>query len=247
MRTAALVLSLLCSSGCEPAEPEPFCGGFEEPVFYEMILSKLSPNLDEFVPVQGELCFDEPECGCVMTNEVGLLRLDAPAQTEILGEIHAPGYVSTVLVHRSTDEGRTASVKVLDRSTLTILGGTVSERIERTRGHLIARIGAAEGADVTGTVFTVTNLDTGETATPIYSTGGIPDRDATATDETGVVYALNLAPGRYELSSPALATCAIYDAGWPRLDAEGIVRALELVIRTDRLTLIDTQRCFGPG
>ena len=59
------------------------------------------------------------------TDEDGLIRVDAPRNTEILGEVHATGYVSTILVHRSDEVDRFTAMRVLDRATLTILGGTI--------------------------------------------------------------------------------------------------------------------------
>ncbi|MCB9593443.1 MAG: hypothetical protein H6719_11985 [Sandaracinaceae bacterium] len=241
-----LALAALLLAACEG--PAPFCGGFEDPLAYELSLSKLSLNLDEFVPVAGELCVEQPTgCECVSTDEDGLIRVDAPRNTEILGEVHATGYVSTILVHRSDEVDRFTAMRVLDRATLTILGGTIGERIERTRGQLAMRISAAEGADVTGSVVTLRNLDTGEVVPSVYTQGRIPDPDATSSDDSGVVLGVNLVEGRYEAESAALGTCGVIDAGWPRYDASGRLRALEFVVRADRVTLIDALRCFGPG
>lgn len=150
-----------------------------------------------------------------------------------------------MIVHTSGVEDRFSIMRVLDRPTLTIIAGTVGERIDRTRGQVAMRLAPAEGADVSGSVFVLRNLDTGEDHRVIYASGGIPSLEATVTDETGIVFGLNLEPGRYELESAALASCGVVDAGWPRRDAEGRLLALGFVIRPDRVTLIDALRCFG--
>lgn len=241
-----LMFVSLLLTGC--AGPDLYCGGFEDPLAYELSLSKLTLNLDEIVPVVGELCIEAPRaCECISTDEEGLIHIATPKDTEILGEVNAPGYVGTILVHRSGDVDRFATMRVLDRATLGILAATIGVRIDRDQGQLALRLAPAEGADVTGSVVTLRNLDTGDTVPVVYTSGGIPSTDATSTDDTGIVLGVNLPPGRYEAESPALATCGLIDAGWPRYDADGRVRALELVVRADRVTLIDALRCFGPG
>lgn len=245
-RDLAALAALALGACAEPA-PDPYCGGFDEPLAYELSLAKLTLDVDDYVPVEGELCLELPRrCDCVPTDANGFLRVEAPARSDLLAEVHAPGYLTTVLVHTSTDVPHASTLRVLDRATVMILGGAIGERTDRTRGQMAIRAAPAEGGDVTGTVFSLRNLDTGAEERVIYTAGGVPSVDATATDATGVAIGVNLPVGRYEIASPVFATCSIHEAGWPRYDAEGRVRALELVVRADSVTLLDTLRCFGP-
>lgn len=243
-RAPALLLALSLAACAEPA---PYCGGFEDPLTYELSLARLTLDITEIVPVEGELCIEQPRsCECVGTDAEGLIRLEAPPHTDILGTIHATGYAPTILVHTTGDADRFAVLRVIDRPTLSILAGSIGERIDRTTGQLALRAAPAEGADVTGSVFVLRNLDTGDLARVIYTAAGVPDVEATATDDTGVMLGVNLPPGRYEAESAVLASCGVVDAGWPRYDAEGRLRALEFEVRADSVTLIDALRCFGP-
>lgn len=243
---ATALLGALAIASCEPAPP--YCGGFEDSLTYELRLSRLTLDISDLVPVEGELCIELPHtCECIPTDADGLIRIDAPRNTEILGSVRAVGYATTILVHTSGEADRFAELRVIDRPTLAILAGSIGDRIDRTRGQLAMRAAPAEGADVTGSVFVLRNVDTGELARVIYTAGGVPSLEATSSDDTGVMLGLNLPPGRYEVESPVLATCGVVDAGWPRYDAEGRLRALELEVRADSVTLIDALRCFGPG
>ncbi len=244
MKRALSIAVSVVGLACEG--PQPYCGGIVDPLVYEMSLSELSPELDMFVPVQGELCAQVPLCECVSTDVEGRIRVEVPRETDLLAEIRAPGYLTTLLCHTSGDIDRVVTLRVLDRDLLTIIGGAIGERIDRTAGQLIARAGPAEGADVTGTVFALHNLDTGEDVRVYYTSSGVPSADPTSSDDTGIVFGVNVPPGSYELRSDTFASCGIVDAGWPRYDAEGRLQALAVEVRAGQVTLVDAQRCYGP-
>lgn len=245
-RVATFASAALASFASSCAEPGPYCGGFEPSVTYDLELQRLSLDVSESRPVQGLLCPKLPlECECIETGADGRARSELPADSEILVEVQAPGYLTTIATTTTTTEDRLATLRVIDRTTVSVLAGVVGERIDTSLGHAGIRLAPAEGADVTGTVVVLRHVDSGEPQRVIYTVNALPSAEATATDDTGVVLATNIPPGRYRLESDALASCGVVDAGWPRYDESGRLVALEFEVRANAVTLIDVLRCHG--
>lgn len=228
------------------AGPEPYCGGFEESIVIDVQVQRLSLDLDDVRPVQAEICPMLPrECACVSTDTAGFLRSELPANSDVLVEIRAPRYLTTVGTTTTGSEDRLAALRLVDRTTIAVLASLLDETIDDERGHLGLRAAPAEGASVAGTVFVVRQLETGDTHRVIYTADGLPSVDATSSDDSGVALGVNLPPGRYRVESSTLLTCGVADAGWPRYDAEGRIEALEFEIRPSAVTLLDVLRCSG--
>lgn len=244
---ALSALVTLASSSCA-GEPEPYCGGFDPAVTYDLSLQRLSTDLSDMRPVQGLLCPRLPrECPCLETDEEGRIRAELPAESEILAEVQAPGFLTTIATTTTGTEDRLAILRVVDRATVSVLASLLDERVDATRGHVGLRVAPVEGADLTGTVLVLRHVETGAEQRLLYAADGLPSPEATSTDETGVALGVNLVPGRYRLESDVLATCGFADAGWPRYDESGRIVAVELEVRASAVTLIDVLSCVGPA
>lgn len=240
---SATVLSLAVAS-C--VGEEAYCGGFEQTVIVDVMVQRLTLDIDDTRPVQAEICPLLPrECPCVQTDAMGHLRAPLPANSEVMVEIRAPRFKTTIGTTTTGTTDRLASLRVIDSTTINVLASVIDEDLDVTRGHIGLRVSPAEGASVAGTTFTLTHLGTGDSYGLVYTVDGIPDREATGTDASGVAIAVNLAPGRYRLASPTLSTCAVADAGWPQYDAMGRIESLEFEVRADAVTLLDALRCAG--
>lgn len=233
-------------AGC--AREPPYCGGFEHTVSFDVSVQRLSLDLNDMRPVQAEICPMLPrQCPCVQTDANGLYVAQLPAESEILVEVRAPRYHTTVATTTTGTADRIAALRLIERTTVAVLGSLLGERVDRQRGHLAMRLGPDEGASVAGAAVLLRNVETDDVVPVVYVRDGAPTRDALVTDESGVVLAFNVPPGRYRAESSALATCAMADGGWPRFDALGRMVALEMEIRADAVTLINALRCTGPG
>lgn len=247
LRTSSLLaISAIVSAGC--VAEEAYCGGFESTVIVDVVVQRLTLDIDDTRPVQAEICPMLPrECPCVSTDVNGQLRAALPAESEILVEIRAPRYQTTIGTTTTGTTDRLASLRVIDRTTINVLASVIDEDLDPTRGHVGFRASPATGASVAGSTFVLRHLESGMEQRVIYTVDGIPQLDATGTDDTGVALGVNLPVGRYRLESPTFVTCEVADAGWPRFDAMGRIEALELEVRADAVTLIDVLRCTGTG
>lgn len=191
-----------------------------------------------------EICLLDPPCPCRETDAEGRLSLRLPAERRLLFEVRASTYLTTVSTHVTGEVDRTAQLVLLNRSTASVLAATTGTRLDRLRGHLGIRTAPSPSGDVTGTTYTLRNLDTGESFPVTYTVDGLPEPDATSSDDTGAAVGINLPVGDYRVESPTFATCAVVDAGWPVLD-EGSLVALDFPIHADAVTVIDVLQCFG--
>lgn len=196
-------------------------------------------------PIGGaEICLLDPPCPCRAADADGRLSVRLPREQALLFEARAATYLTTVSTHVTGDDDRAAQLVLLDRNTASVLAATVGERLERTRGQFGIRTAPAASGDVTGTTFTLTNLDSGETFPLAYVVARAPDLEATSTDDSGLAVRINLPVGNYRVESATFATCAVIDAGWP-VREDGRLVALEFPIRADSATLIDVLQCVG--
>lgn len=226
---------------------EEFCGGFESTVNVDVVVQRLTLNIDDTRPVQAEICLSLPrECPCLTTDANGQLRAALPAESDVLVEIRAPRFQTTLGITTTGSVDRLASLRLIDQTTIGVLASVIHEDLDPTLGHIGLRVSPAEGASVVGSTFVLRHLDTGTEQRVIYTDGGIPTLDATSSDDTGSAVGVNLPVGRYRLESPTLPTCELADAGWPRYDTSGRLEAIELEVRADAVTLIDVLRCHAP-
>jgi hypothetical protein len=234
-----VVSSFGCSNDSWPCEDG-------EGVTYDISVVEFPTDFEAPLrPVGGaEICLLDPPCPCRSTDSTGRLTVRLPSERNLLFEARAPTYLTTVSTHVTDDVDRAGQIVLLDRSTATVLAATVGARLDRTRGHLVMRSAPAAGGDVSGTIYALRNLDTGETFPLTYTSEGLPEPDATSTDDTGAAVGINLPAGSYRVESPTFATCAVVDAGWPVFQGGRLV-ALDFPIHADSLTVIDVLQCLG--
>ncbi len=239
--------SAVLSSAC--AEPEAaYCGGFDPSIIIDLSVQRLTLNVSDTRPVQAEVCpFLPRECPCLSTDENGFLRARLPADTEVLVELRAPRYQTTVATATFGSIDRGVTARLADRTTVNAIARVLGEAPDPARGHIAFRTAPADDGSVVGTRFTVRNLDTGDEVRVAYLSAGLPSWDAPGTDDTGSAFVVNVEPGRYRIESPVLPTCGLTDAGWPRYDESGDLEAIETVVHADAITLIDVLRCGGSG
>ena len=231
------------SFGCSD-EPWPCEDG--DGVTYDISVVEFPTDFEAPLrPVGGaEICLLDPPCPCRSTDETGHLSVRLPKERSLLFEARAATYLTTVSTHVTDDVDRAGQIVLLDRNTAMVLAATVGARLDRTRGHLGLRSVPLAGGDVTGTTYTLRNLDTDETFALTYTRDGLPEPEATSSDDTGAAVGINLPTGNYRVESPTFATCAVVDAGWPVFE-DGRVVALEFPIHADSVTVIDVLQCVG--
>ncbi|MBX3247750.1 MAG: hypothetical protein KF901_11275 [Myxococcales bacterium] len=191
---------------------------------------------------EAEVCSLVPRCACLTVDEGGRRSVRIPPDLEMLLEVRAPGYFTTVATHRSGEVDRASQLVLIDRGTMRILAASVGLRLDPQRGHVGLRAAPGPGRDVTATTYVLRNLDTGEEHPFYYTARGAPSLDATSSDETGLAVAVNVPPGNYRVESDVFPTCNVIDAGWPFF-VDGRFQGLDFPIHADSVTLLDALDC----
>lgn len=245
MRSAlmAFVVASASLSGCVGEEAWS-CEEATEGARYDVRVVRMSLDVSvEPTPVpEAEVCALVPSCPCLSVDEAARRSVRIPPNLEMVLEVRAPGYFTTVATHLSGEVDRSSQLVVIDSGTMRILAAAVGERLDPEHGHVGLRAAPGPGRDVTGTTYVLRNLETGEEHPFYYTARGAPSRDATSSDETGLAVAVNVPPGTYRVESDAFPTCNVVDAGWPRFE-DGRLWALDFPIHAGAVTLIDALDC----
>ena len=241
-QACALSLLLSVSSACGGGGA-PAC--FDGPTIALDMRAQTTLPWNAPRPVPGaEICIEAPtDCGCQPVDATGYATLDLPTNSEVTTLIQADGYVPNLgLVATGTDDF-TLAVRMSPVDEFAFVFSTLGLTNDPTAGHVGGGLLPATGGDASGATMTLTSLADATTYDPTYFVARVPNASATATDTDGLAFFFNLPPGRYELSSSALAGCGAVETGLPRFDTGGALRAIEVEVRAGMISAVSAVQC----
>jgi len=234
----ASALALACGGGGQPA-----C--FDGPTVSLDMRAQTTLPWNAPRPVVGaEICVEAPtDCGCVPVDETGFATLTLPPEAEATTLIRADGYVPNLGLVATGTRDFSLAVRLSRTDEFDFVFTSLGLTMDSTAGHVGVGLLPATDGDASGATMTLTSLADGSTYDPTYFVARVPDASATQTDVDGLGFFFNIPPGRYELSSSALAGCGAVETGLPRLDAAGDLRAIEVEVRAGIISAASAVPC----
>lgn len=195
-------------------------------------------------PVSGaEVCLEGPTpCDCVLADDEGFATLQVPANSEVTVVMSADRTLPNIGQRITTDTDVALAARLTRQTDFGIFLGLVMMNMVDGRGHIGIGFLKAPGGDSSGATVSLLSLDDGSMHNAIYIAGLGPDLTATATDEEGLAFFLNVPPGRYSITSNFFANCAAVESGWPRLRA-GQIESVEVVVQAGAITGMSAVNC----
>lgn len=196
-------------------------------------------------PVAGaEVCVEAPmDCGCELVGDDGFATLALPPGAEVTTVIRADGYVPNLGLVATGSRDFSLAVRLSRTDEFDFVFTSVGLTMDPAAGHVGVGLLPATGGDASGATMTLTSLGDGTTYAATYFTARVPDVAATVTDTDGLAFFFNVPPGRYELTSDALATCGAVETGLPRMDGAGGLRAIEVEVRAGMISAVSAVQC----